>query len=71
MRSRNTNQRIEFLKDLIRRKSTGSPGVLAVKLSVSESTVYRYIRELRKNGGQIKYDRRRQTYLDEGGRATS
>ncbi|QEC52447.1 HTH domain-containing protein [Anseongella ginsenosidimutans] len=57
--------RLEYLNDLIRKKSTGSPKELAEKLNISQTTVFNWINMLRDLGALIKYDSERQTYFYE------
>ncbi|GAA4335476.1 hypothetical protein GCM10023149_43510 [Mucilaginibacter gynuensis] len=54
--------RLEYLSFLIQRKSTGTPEKLAVKLSISERTVYDYVEILRSLGAEIKYNKVKGTY---------
>ena len=57
--------RLEYLDDLIRKKSTGSPRELAEKLNISQRTVFNWISVLTDLGALIKYDPERQTYFYE------
>lgn len=41
-----TFQQLTYLQELIQKKRTGSPKELAVKLNISERTVYRKIKAL-------------------------
>jgi predicted DNA-binding transcriptional regulator YafY len=53
---------LERLDDLIRRKATGTPTELAVKMALSERTVYHFIEELREHGACIVYNKFRESY---------
>ena len=48
--------------DLARRKATGTPGMLAEKLNVSERNLYRILDVLKDEQG-LKYCKRRKTYF--------
>lgn len=52
---------------LVRLKSTGTPAQLAVKLEISERSVKRMIRELKKDGEVMKYDHDRMSYINSDG----
>ena len=54
--------RLEYLNDLIRKKATGSPRTLAIKMNISVRTVYEYIDILRSLGAPISYSKNRETY---------
>lgn len=54
--------RLERLDHLIRHKSTGTPNQLAVRLNISERTLYGFLSEMRELGAPIKYSRSKQTY---------
>lgn len=57
----------EALKHLIEKKRTGSPAQLASKLEISQRSVIRMITNLRYDGYNIAFNRRRNSYefLDE------
>lgn len=48
---------------LAKRKATGSPDELARKLNVNASTVYRYIKNLKKKKVPIEYSAAYQSYV--------
>ncbi|MFZ6008838.1 MAG: HTH domain-containing protein [Bacteroidota bacterium] len=50
------------LHDLIKKKATGTPYMLAQRLKVSERMIYIYIEELKKLGAPIHYDFKTRTY---------
>lgn len=54
--------RLEYLNDMIRRRSTGSPAQLARKFNVSKRTIYEYIDILKSLGAEIDYCRHSETY---------
>lgn len=54
--------RVNRLHELIKRKSTGKPEVLAKKLNLSVSRVYQIIEELKLMQVPIAYSRTLQTY---------
>jgi len=58
-------ERINRLHNLIRHASTGNPHQLAEKLSVSEATVYRDIKRMRRAGAPIVFNPQRQSYVYE------
>ena len=58
-------ERIECLKrlhQLIHRRATGAPAQLAIKLEVSESTVYALLTEAKELGALFRYNRTLQSY---------
>lgn len=57
--------RLERLDQLIRIKSTGTPFQLAMRLNISERTLYHILNEMRIHGAPIQYSRSRQTYYYE------
>ena len=57
--------RVKKLDDLIRRKATGSPAMLAKKMNLSRSVLMDYLHDMKKLGFPIKYDRHRSTYYYE------
>ncbi len=56
------SQRINYLEELIRKESTGTPAVLAKRLNVSERMIYRYISHLNTRDDNVKYCKRTKTY---------
>lgn len=55
---------IEYIDQLIRLESTGTPGELSYKLSVSERTVYSLIKRLKEDyGAPIEYCRGKNSYV--------
>ena len=58
-------ERITRLHYLISHASTGTPEQLALKLSVSEATLYRDLQMMRNAGAPIIYNSIRQSYVYE------
>ena len=58
--------RLRRMDDLIRRKATGTPEEFALRMGVQKSTLLLYVKELRKIGAEITYNRDRQSYQYEG-----
>jgi predicted DNA-binding transcriptional regulator YafY len=54
--------RLEYLNQLIKKKSTGSPSELARKINVSERTTFEYIDILKSLGADVKFSRTRNSY---------
>jgi predicted DNA-binding transcriptional regulator YafY len=54
--------RLEYLNQLIKKKSTGSPLELAQKLNVSERTIFYYLEILKSLGADVKFSRMRNSY---------
>lgn len=54
--------RIQYLVELIRKESTGSPKQLAARLNISERMVYRYIREIEAQHGELEFCRIKNSY---------
>jgi len=54
--------KIERMKRLIRLQATGSPKEFAAKLNVSESTLFRLLRELKDLGYNIEFSSYRSSY---------
>ena len=54
--------KLHILNRLIRAEHTGAPGELAERLSMSRSTLYNIIEELKMRGVEIKYCRTRRTF---------
>ncbi|MBX2915960.1 MAG: helix-turn-helix domain-containing protein [Cyclobacteriaceae bacterium] len=50
------------MKDLIQKESTGSPKELATRLGISERMVYRYVREIAEQHGELEYCRIKNSY---------
>jgi biotin operon repressor len=48
---------------LARRKSTGPPADLALRLEISERSVKRFVREIRDEGTEIRYCQIRMSYV--------
>jgi len=57
---------LDRMDGLIRRKQTGNAKELANRLGISESSVFRLIRETRDKGIQIKYSLSRRSYFYDG-----
>lgn len=47
---------LQRMDDFIRRKATGTPEQFARKLEISESSLYRNLKQLQLLGGEIEYD---------------
>ncbi len=58
-------QRIQQIDNMIRCRRTGSPGELARRMGISESTLYKYISFMRDSGAPIAYSKKSQTYYYE------
>ncbi len=58
-------QKLEYIRFLVERKATGTPGTLADKLEVSERTLRRMIKHLKDQNTDIKYCRFSQSYVFE------
>ncbi|MEL6631622.1 MAG: hypothetical protein AAFQ83_09145 [Bacteroidota bacterium] len=54
--------RFQQMDQLIRMKATGPPKSFALKLSISESHLYRLIEGMRMLGAPIQYSKKKQTY---------
>lgn len=54
--------RVSLIDQLIRIKATGSPEQLARRLSISESTLYKYLSFMKGLGAPINYCRSRRCY---------
>lgn len=65
--SRKLIDRLERIDQLVRFKATGTPGELAAKLGISESTPYETFQLMREIVCPLIYDKRRQTYVYERG----
>ena len=48
--------------NMAKRKSTGTPSELAEKLEISTRTVKRFIKELREEGSDLRFDYYRRSY---------
>lgn len=57
-----TLKREKYLKELIEKQCTGTPKELAVKMEISESTVYRILKALKELGEPIDYSESKNTY---------
>jgi hypothetical protein len=57
-----TINKIEQIDQLIRMKATGKPKDFADKLGISESTLYRYLNEMRDHKAPISFDKIKNTY---------
>ena len=55
-------ERIKYLDELIRKESTGRPDELASRLGVSRAQLYNIIDELKTEGLEINYTRKRNTF---------
>jgi predicted transcriptional regulator len=55
-------QLLERIHDSILRKSTGKPEQFARRLNISESTLYRILKEVRDQGVKITFDYVRSSY---------
>ncbi len=60
--SKNYFNRLEYLNQLIKRKSTGSPLELAQKMNVSERTTFYYIDTLKSLGADVRFCRTKNSY---------
>jgi len=49
--------------NLARRKGTGTPADLALRLEISERSVKRFVREIREEGTDIRYCQTRMSYV--------
>ena len=58
------SRKIQILRELVKKKATGTPTALSKKLGVSERTVYRLLDCLKAEGFELKYDRHRQSYFE-------
>ena len=57
-------QRILYIMELIEKRKTGSPAELAMKLGVTERTVYNIMESLRcSTSGPIEYSRSDKSYI--------
>ena len=63
MKTIKTLERLQHVHKLIKEECSGSPRELALKLKVSERTIYNIIEQLKDLEAPIKYDRSRKTYL--------
>ena len=55
-------KRLRKIHELISGQNTGSPGNLAESICVSRSELYYILRELKRMGAQICYDRRKRSF---------
>jgi predicted DNA-binding transcriptional regulator YafY len=55
-------QRFNRIDHLIRISGTGTPSELAVKIGVSERSMYDYLRLMREFGAPVVYSRSRRSY---------
>ena len=55
-------KRLRKIHELISGQNTGSPEKLAAAVCVSRSELYYILRELKKMGAQISYDRRKRSF---------
>ena len=55
-------KRLRKIHELISGQNTGSPEKLAAAICVSRSELYYILRELKRMGAQISYDRRRRSF---------
>jgi len=55
-------KRLNLIDHLIRIKGTGAPAELAVKIGVSERSMYDYIRLMKEFGAPVVYSRARKSY---------
>lgn len=55
-------KRLRKIHELISGQNTGSPDNLAESISVSRSELYYILRELKRMGAQICYDRRKRSF---------
>ena len=57
-------QRISYIMELTEKRKTGSPAELAMKLGVTERTVYNIMESLRcTEAGSIQYSRSDRSYI--------
>ncbi len=54
--------RLQRIDELIRVKSTGTPGQLARKIGISERTIYEYLKLMKSFGAPIKFSNYRKSY---------
>ncbi|WP_372489979.1 HTH domain-containing protein [Chitinophaga sedimenti] len=62
MALKNTISRLEYLDNLICKRSTGTPKQLARKLNVSERSIRDHISLLKELGAPVRYCRQRNSY---------
>jgi len=55
-------EKVEFIKELAEKGSTGTPTQLAKRLNISERSLYRIISSLKSMGHAISYSRCQQSY---------
>ncbi|MBI5219078.1 MAG: helix-turn-helix domain-containing protein [Bacteroidia bacterium] len=55
-------QRLQRIDCLIRTQSTGAPKEFAIKLQISESTLYETLNCFKELGAEIYFNRRRNSY---------
>ncbi len=55
-------KRIDYLNELIRKESTGTPNNLAVKLGISRRMVFNYLDFINDATGGIYYCKKNKTY---------
>ncbi len=65
MKLLNEKERIEYLDQLIRLNATGNAHTLAVKLNVTDRTVFRMLNQLKKLGCPIYFNRAKNSYCYE------
>ena len=58
-------QKLQQMDELIARRATGNPAVMAVRLNFSQTTLFAYLSIMRDLGAPIKYNKYKQTYYYE------
>ena len=56
-------EKIEFIKELTEKESTGTPKELAQRLNIPERSLYRIIKALKDSEYPIDYSRSKQSYV--------
>ncbi|MDM8161412.1 helix-turn-helix domain-containing protein [Labilibaculum sp. K2S] len=56
-------EKVEFVKELINKRNTGTPAELAQRLNISERSLSRLIKTLKENNYPISYCRTKQSYI--------
>lgn len=63
MRFYEYQEKLIRIQELAKRSATGSPKELAVKIDVSERTLFRLVQNIKEQGVQIEYCRKINTYF--------
>ncbi len=56
-------KRLERIDVLIKNRSTGTPTQLAKRLGVNKSTIYNYIKVMKRFNAPITYSKERESYI--------